>query len=119
MRSVSNWPGADYVIVSVDYRLAPDRFLTATADHAPETASEDRFRNAAKPSHLLGVGDDSARRRGLGTAILDRRNRRQRVHPRTCGLQPEYRLAGTAAVGYLSSSSLARPAILKLGWRPD
>src|ERR1700722_6930058 len=27
----------------------------------------------------VGVGDDSARRRGLGTAILDRRNRRQRA----------------------------------------
>jgi alpha/beta hydrolase fold len=103
-RAVELARATDYVIVSVDYRLAPDRFLTATSDHAPETASEDRSRNAAKPSHLLGVGHDSARRRGLGTAILDRRNRRQRVHPRTCGLQPEYRLAGTAAVPYLRAA---------------
>jgi fatty acid desaturase len=61
----------------------PDRFLTATSDDAPETASEDKFRNVAKRSQLLAEGDDSARRRGLGTAILDRRNRRQRVDQRT------------------------------------
>ncbi len=53
----------------------PDRFLIATSDDAPETASEDRFRYAAKRSHLPGVGDD-ARRRGLATAILARSNRR-------------------------------------------
>jgi len=47
----------------------PDRFLVATADDAPETASEHRFRNAAKPSHFSGVGDN-VRRRGLATAIL-------------------------------------------------
>jgi NADPH-dependent stearoyl-CoA 9-desaturase len=53
----------------------PDRFLFATSDDAPETASEDRFRHAAKRSHLSGVGDD-VRRRGLATAILARGNRR-------------------------------------------
>jgi NADPH-dependent stearoyl-CoA 9-desaturase len=53
----------------------PDRFLFATSDDAPETASEDRFRDAAKRSHSSGVGDD-ARRRGLATAILARSNRR-------------------------------------------
>ena len=54
----------------------PDRFLFATSDDAPETASEHRFRNAAKRSHLSGVGDD-VWRRGLATAILARGNRRQ------------------------------------------
>src|SRR6516165_1744963 len=54
----------------------PDRFLLATCDDAPETASEDRFRNAAERSHVAGVGND-VRRRGLATAILTRSNRRQ------------------------------------------
>ncbi|HEY0228316.1 MAG TPA: acyl-CoA desaturase [Mycobacterium sp.] len=43
----------------------PDRFLIATSDDAPETASEHRFGNSAKRSHAAGV-----RRRGLATAIL-------------------------------------------------
>ena len=47
----------------------PDRFLFATSDDAPETASEDRFRDVAKRSHLSGAGDN-VRRRGLATAIL-------------------------------------------------
>jgi hypothetical protein len=69
--------------------LRPDdsamrRFLTATSDDAPETASENRFRNVGKRSHLSSVRDDSARRRGLDTAILDRTNRRQRIDQRTC-----------------------------------
>ncbi len=54
----------------------PDRFLFATSDDAPETASEDRFRNVAKRSPLSGIGDD-VRRRGLATAILARSNRSQ------------------------------------------
>jgi fatty acid desaturase len=45
----------------------PDRFLSATSDDAPETASEDRFRDVTKRSHLPGAGDN---RRGLATAIL-------------------------------------------------
>src|SRR5271168_5060499 len=49
----------------------PDRFLVATSDDAPETASENRFRNVAKQSYFSGVGDD-VRRRGLSTAILAR-----------------------------------------------
>lgn len=66
------------------FKLAlPDRFLAATSDDAPETASEDRFRNIAKQSHLLGMGDDNGRRRGLATAIRDRQNRRQRADQRT------------------------------------
>jgi fatty acid desaturase len=54
----------------------PDRLLFATSDNAPETASENRFRNIATRSHLPGAGDD-VRRRGLATAILARSNRRQ------------------------------------------
>jgi fatty acid desaturase len=54
----------------------PDRLLFATSDDAPETASENRFRNIAKRSHLSGAGDD-VRRHGLATAIVARSNRRQ------------------------------------------
>jgi len=50
----------------------PDRFLTATSDDAPETASENRFRNVAKRSHLLRVRDDSARDADWVQPILDR-----------------------------------------------
>jgi fatty acid desaturase len=53
----------------------PDRFLTATSDDAPETASEHRFRNTAQRSHVPAVGDE-LRRRGLATAILAGNNRR-------------------------------------------
>ncbi|OBK43256.1 acyl-CoA desaturase [Mycobacterium sp. 1081908.1] len=52
----------------------PDRFLTATSDDAPETASEHRFPNAAKRSGVSSVGNE-VRRRGLATAILARSNR--------------------------------------------
>ena len=50
----------------------PDRFLTATSDDAPETASEERFRTVAKqpqvrPLHVVGT-----RRSGLITAIKSR-----------------------------------------------
>jgi NADPH-dependent stearoyl-CoA 9-desaturase len=54
----------------------PDRFLSATSDDAPETASENKFRNVTIRSDLSGVGDDVSRR-GLATAILAHRNRRQ------------------------------------------
>ena len=53
----------------------PDRFLSATSDDAPETASEDKFRNV-EALHLPGGSDDNARRRGLSSAILDRKNGR-------------------------------------------
>ncbi|MEE6138604.1 acyl-CoA desaturase [Mycobacterium sp. 050128] len=43
----------------------PDGFLTATSDDAPETASENRFRNMPPRPRVAGVG-----RRGLATAIL-------------------------------------------------
>jgi fatty acid desaturase len=59
------------------FKLAlPDRFLTATADDAPETASEDKFRSRAKRPGLVSAGAGQARRQGLVTAILDRRRRR-------------------------------------------
>jgi NADPH-dependent stearoyl-CoA 9-desaturase len=54
----------------------PDRFLSATSDDAPETASENKFRKVAKRSDLPSAGDDG-RRRGLATAILAHRRRRQ------------------------------------------
>jgi fatty acid desaturase len=60
----------------------PDRFLTATADDAPETASEDRFRVAPIRPEPSAVDDDPSRRRGLSTAILDRKNRRRRASRR-------------------------------------
>jgi NADPH-dependent stearoyl-CoA 9-desaturase len=47
----------------------PDRFLTATSDNAPETASEHRFRNTGQLSHVVAVGNEVGRR-GLATAIL-------------------------------------------------
>jgi NADPH-dependent stearoyl-CoA 9-desaturase len=54
----------------------PDRFLLATSDDAPETASEHRFRNCAKRPHLSTVRND-VRRHGLATAIHTRSNRRR------------------------------------------
>ena len=44
----------------------PDRFLTATSDDAPETASESKFRNRPDAS---GVGNRAGGRSGLETAI--------------------------------------------------
>ena len=54
----------------------PDRFLSATSDDAPETASENKFRNLKKRSDLSCRGDD-VRRRGLATALLAHRNQRR------------------------------------------
>jgi fatty acid desaturase len=54
----------------------PARFLSATCDDAPETASENRFRNAKKRPGRSFVGKD-VRRSGLATAIVTDRNRRQ------------------------------------------
>jgi len=69
----------------------PDRFLFATSNDAPETASEHRFRNAAKLSHLSNVGGD-VRRRGLATAILAGSNRRQtkKFRPRTAAVDRDH-----------------------------
>ena len=49
----------------------PDRFLSATPDDAPETASENRFRNTAGRRHL---SVEDGKRRGLATAMLARSN---------------------------------------------
>jgi fatty acid desaturase len=54
----------------------PVRFLTATSDDAPETASEHKFRSARKRPQSSFMGDD-ARRSGLATALLAHRNGRQ------------------------------------------
>jgi NADPH-dependent stearoyl-CoA 9-desaturase len=56
----------------------PDRFLAATSDDAPETASENKFRNVEAP-HVSSGRENNTRRRGLITAIRDGQNRRQRV----------------------------------------
>jgi fatty acid desaturase len=54
----------------------PDRFLTATIDDAPETASENRFRDAGS-RRTSGEGNGDMRRRGLVTAIRDSQIRRR------------------------------------------
>jgi fatty acid desaturase len=54
----------------------PDRFLRATSDDAPETASEDKFRGLVKRPG----GNPIARRRGVATAIRNRNNRLDRQH---------------------------------------
>jgi NADPH-dependent stearoyl-CoA 9-desaturase len=55
----------------------PDRLLFANSDDAPETASEDRFRDAAERSPPARVGG-YAPQRGLATAILARNGRHRR-----------------------------------------
>ena len=54
----------------------PDRFLAATLDDAPETASENKFRNVDAP-YVSGEGNGDTRQRGLTTAIRERQIRRQ------------------------------------------
>jgi NADPH-dependent stearoyl-CoA 9-desaturase len=54
----------------------PARFLFATSDDAPETASEHKFRNGKDRSASSFVGADRPRR-GLATAVLAHRNRRE------------------------------------------
>jgi NADPH-dependent stearoyl-CoA 9-desaturase len=56
----------------------PDRFLTATSDDAPETASEEKFRAAALHPRVFGAHDVGTRRRGLETAITNRAGRRMK-----------------------------------------
>ncbi|MFT3900760.1 MAG: fatty acid desaturase [Gordonia sp. (in: high G+C Gram-positive bacteria)] len=56
----------------------PDRFLLATADDAPETASERRFKAAESAQRLVATVDPvTGRRRGLRTAIVELRRRRR------------------------------------------
>jgi len=54
----------------------PDRFLSATADDAPETASENKFRGITKSSEMTPVAQ-GVRRRGLASALLAQRNNRE------------------------------------------
>ena len=57
----------------------PNRFLTATSDDAPETASEEKFRDVPMLPQVRAAHDVGTRRRGLVTAIADRAG--QRVKP--------------------------------------
>ena len=57
----------------------PNRFLTATSDDAPETASEEKFRDVPMLPRYAAAHDVGTRRRGLVTAIADRAG--QRVKP--------------------------------------
>ena len=62
----------------------PDRFLTATSDDAPETASEEKFRDVPMLAQIRGTHEFGTQRRGLVTAISDRagqRIKRGRVRP--------------------------------------
>ena len=60
--------------VRTAFKLAlPDEFLSATSDDAPETASELKFRSApAESAPAASISGD--RRRGLSTAIMERRH---------------------------------------------
>jgi fatty acid desaturase len=58
----------------------PDRFLAASPDDAPETASEEKFRGVVKRRGRAGFGNPVARRRGLARAIRNRKNRLNRRH---------------------------------------
>ncbi len=56
----------------------PDRFLLATSDDAPETASELRFKGGDPSQRLVAVVDPvTGRRRGLRSAITALRGRRR------------------------------------------
>jgi NADPH-dependent stearoyl-CoA 9-desaturase len=54
----------------------PNRFLLATSDDAPETASETKFRNVKKRSESSHI-ESEVRRRGLVTALLAHQSSRQ------------------------------------------
>jgi fatty acid desaturase len=58
----------------------PDRFLVASSDDAPETASEEKFRRVVERPGRAGVGKPVARRRRLATAIRNRSNRLSQRH---------------------------------------
>ncbi|NMO00211.1 fatty acid desaturase [Gordonia sp. TBRC 11910] len=57
----------------------PNKYLTATSDDAPETASEKRFDNLGEDDERLyrGVDPQTGRRRGLRTAIAAARERKR------------------------------------------
>ncbi|WP_018180976.1 fatty acid desaturase family protein [Jongsikchunia kroppenstedtii] len=54
----------------------PDKYLTDTADNAPETASEARFKTHAEERLVSTVDPVTGRRKGLRTAIARVRDRR-------------------------------------------
>ena len=66
-----------YLLISrtISKLALPDRFLTASSDDAPETASENKFRNV-DAAYVSGEGKGDTRRPGLLTAIRDRQIRR-------------------------------------------
>jgi fatty acid desaturase len=80
----------------------PDRYLTATSDDAPETASEERFRTVAKQPQALRAHVVGTRRSGLDTAITDRVEQRF-VAQRTRGASRRAgrRLVAIAALRFL------------------
>ncbi|GAA4641693.1 fatty acid desaturase family protein [Gordonia humi] len=55
----------------------PNKYLKDTADDAPETASERRFRADGEPRLVSSVDQRTGRRRGLKSAIADNRERRR------------------------------------------
>jgi len=79
----------------------PDRFLTATSHDAPETASEERFRDVPTLPQVRNVHDLGSRRRGLATAIGDRPGRRDRWH---AGRRASLRSAAVAALVSLATA---------------
>jgi hypothetical protein len=60
----------------------PDRFLTATSHDAPETASEEKFRDADMQPKVFGAHDVGTTRRGLDTANIGRAGLRMRQRRR-------------------------------------
>ncbi|MCF8587069.1 fatty acid desaturase family protein [Gordonia liuliyuniae] len=55
----------------------PNKYLRATSDDAPETASERRFRDDGQPRLTSAIDARTGRRRGLQSAIADGRTRRR------------------------------------------
>ena len=55
----------------------PNKYLRATSDDAPETASERRFRDENGPRLVSSIDERSGRRRGLKSAITNGRARRR------------------------------------------
>ncbi|WP_148685068.1 fatty acid desaturase family protein [Mycolicibacterium tusciae] len=81
----------------------PDRFLTASSDDAPETASEEKFRDVPMLAQIRVTHEFGTQRRGLATATANRagqRMKRGRVRPSS---------RRTAAVAALVSLFTARP----------
>lgn len=77
----------------------PDRFLRASSDDAPETASENRFRDVATPPQAP-EGGDGAKRAGLATQLRTRgAPRRPRWRGPALATSPAHQpAAGTTSV---------------------